>query len=120
MVEIVRRRFLQGLIGLVAAPAIVRVASLMPVSVWEPKSRWIPRPDIDEVIALLREQNEIFDVLCFKQNPLTTPTPIPYEVWRKLNEGSPHGRASSVAFPPKHADPVCLGQYLTWLPKDVC
>lgn len=31
MLEIPRRRFLAGLIGLIAAPAIVRVTSLMPV-----------------------------------------------------------------------------------------
>jgi hypothetical protein len=31
MFELPRRRFLQGLIGLIAAPAIVKVTSLMPV-----------------------------------------------------------------------------------------
>jgi hypothetical protein len=31
-----RRRFLAGLLGLVAAPAVVRAASLMPISVFEP------------------------------------------------------------------------------------
>jgi hypothetical protein len=31
MVEIVRRKFLTGLVALVAAPAIVRISSIMPV-----------------------------------------------------------------------------------------
>lgn len=31
-----RRRFLTGVAGLLAAPAIVRAGSLMPVSVWKP------------------------------------------------------------------------------------
>jgi hypothetical protein len=32
MIEIGRRRFVAGLLGLVAAPAIIRVAPLMPIS----------------------------------------------------------------------------------------
>ena len=32
MIELPRRRFLSGLIGLIASPAIVRVSSLMPVN----------------------------------------------------------------------------------------
>lgn len=33
-----RRGFLTGVAGFLAAPAIVRAASLMPVSVWKPES----------------------------------------------------------------------------------
>jgi hypothetical protein len=36
MLEIPRRRFLAGLIGLIAAPAIVRVTSLMPIKAAPP------------------------------------------------------------------------------------
>lgn len=38
MVELSRRGFIGGLVGLVTAPAIVRAASLMPVKVMEPGS----------------------------------------------------------------------------------
>ena len=31
-----RRRILMGLIGLIAAPAVVRAGSLMPIKVWTP------------------------------------------------------------------------------------
>jgi hypothetical protein len=31
-----RRRFLTGLVGLIAAPALVRAESLMPICVWKP------------------------------------------------------------------------------------
>jgi hypothetical protein len=35
-----RRKFLTGLMGLVAAPAVVKAASLMPVKVIEPNISW--------------------------------------------------------------------------------
>jgi hypothetical protein len=31
-----RRRFLVGLTGLIAAPAVIRVSALMPIKVWTP------------------------------------------------------------------------------------
>ena len=34
MIELPRRRFLAGLVGLIAAPAVVKATSLMPVKVW--------------------------------------------------------------------------------------
>lgn len=48
-----RRRFLQGLVGLVAAPAIVRIAAMMPVKTWvEPPPMdygvWMPQWSADE------------------------------------------------------------------------
>jgi hypothetical protein len=48
-----RRRFLTAMAGLIAAPAIVRVGSIMPVSVVETEPAWRPllrpmiyRPDV--------------------------------------------------------------------------
>lgn len=35
MIEIPRRRFLAGLVGLIAAPAVVKAASLMPVKAFD-------------------------------------------------------------------------------------
>lgn len=38
-----RRSFLGGAIALIAAPAIVRASSLMPIKVWEPEYLWLSR-----------------------------------------------------------------------------
>jgi hypothetical protein len=39
-VALPRRAFLTGLIGLIAAPAIVRIENLMPIVAWEPRVEW--------------------------------------------------------------------------------
>ena len=44
-----RRGFITGLISLVAAPAIVRVTSLMPVKAVEPEYVWRTYAEIDEL-----------------------------------------------------------------------
>jgi hypothetical protein len=41
-----RRGFLRGLIGVIAAPAVVRATSLMPVKVWDNHVEWT---DLDEL-----------------------------------------------------------------------
>ena len=55
MITLPRRRFLQGLIGLVAAPAIVRVSSIMSVKA---APLYDPRCDTSD---MLRQANDIFD-----------------------------------------------------------
>jgi hypothetical protein len=45
-VVVPRRDFLRGLIGVIAAPAIVRATSMMPVKVWDNHVEWT---DLDEL-----------------------------------------------------------------------
>jgi hypothetical protein len=45
-VALPRRDFLRGIIGVIAAPAIVRATSLMPVKVWDNHVEWT---DLDEL-----------------------------------------------------------------------
>jgi hypothetical protein len=35
-----RRSFLTGLVGLIAAPAVVKAEALMPIAVWKPNFFW--------------------------------------------------------------------------------
>lgn len=49
-----RRGLITGLISLVAAPAIVRAGSLMPIKAISPEIRWIwARPDIIDLVDLI-------------------------------------------------------------------
>lgn len=57
-IEVARRSFITGLISLVAAPAIVRAGSLMPVkSIVEP----ITAEDIAALLMRLDDRGNIFD-----------------------------------------------------------
>ena len=52
MLELPRRRFMAGLIGLIAAPAIVRATSLMPVKVLAEDSPYlITSVDWDDIVT---------------------------------------------------------------------
>jgi hypothetical protein len=58
MIEVARRSFITGLIALVAAPAIVRASSIMPVrSYIEP----VTAADLAELMARLDDRAECFD-----------------------------------------------------------
>lgn len=57
MIEVGRRSFVTGLIALVAAPAIVRAGSLMPVKVY----LVVDPSDIAELLIRLEERSELFD-----------------------------------------------------------
>ena len=65
-----RRAFLRGLVSALAAPAIVRAASLMPVRVM---------PPVEELDALDDDFEYNFRIS------------IPLDVWRSLNMGVPYG-----------------------------
>ena len=66
-----RRRFLTGLTGLIAAPAIVKFSSLMPLSVPKPH-RFIFRTSLPpanwrSLQGYLNECNKIYDELTFNE-----------------------------------------------------
>ncbi len=74
-----RRGFLTGLGALfIAAPAIVRVTSIMPVKAI--------RPDIldDDIVKLFTQINELLDDIPFTESIYTG---IPIPTWRMLNQG---------------------------------
>lgn len=50
MAEVSRRSFLGGLIALVAAPAIVRATSLMPIKVLVPEYVWVPGQVLEDAL----------------------------------------------------------------------
>lgn len=52
MVELARRSFITGLIALVAAPAIVRAGSLMPVRQMQPES-------LEDLVAMLSRRIDV-------------------------------------------------------------
>jgi hypothetical protein len=54
MIKLPRRRFLTGLVGLVAAPAVVKAVNLMPVKTWLEPNR-ITRRYMD--IQAIRDKN---------------------------------------------------------------
>lgn len=59
MVEMKRRAFIGGLIALVAAPAIVRTGSLMPVKAFDPSPA--------EIVALLERRIEAANAVLARQ-----------------------------------------------------
>lgn len=75
-----RRSFITGLISLVAAPAIVRVGSLMPVkSMIVPLDFYGQSPMMD-ALPMLEEMNEIHD-------QINRAFALPAATWRLLNSG---------------------------------
>lgn len=95
MIEMERRRFLGGLVGLVAAPAIVKVTSLMPIKAVPRHAYWkmyynVEYQDIEnEVIEFLTESNKIFDDLTLDRvYAATARTSLPYSAWRVLDASS--------------------------------
>lgn len=98
-----RRHFLRGGLGLIiTSPAIVRVASLMP----------LPRKRICEASAY----SEFLDDAWAKYGELYEPirgirTSIPYPTWRRLNQGVELSRSvlrasASMHQSPREANPV--------------
>ena len=81
MIHPTRRSFIGSMIALVAAPAIVRVGSIMPVKVMEPVygttiptnfkvEHWVKEiePELDRIVRELCIPQEI--VQLYRQNPL--------------------------------------------------
>lgn len=59
MIELPRRKFLAGLTGLIATPAIVRASSIMPVRGWDEPS-WTLSPFYQRIaIADIQAMNEV-------------------------------------------------------------
>lgn len=91
MITIPRRRFLQGLVGIIAAPAIVRITSLMPISPLTPYSSSPLLSSMDDIIRLLKQQNDLFgDVPPLDDYIIRTQLPI--GTWRILNQGASYDR----------------------------
>lgn len=102
MIELPRRRILTGLASLIAAPAIVRASSLMPVralsvhpGAWMSTNLWAypygrsPGMDaVDQIAKLLTAQNELFDDMAWIEGPAHARyrirTTLPAEAYRAL------------------------------------
>lgn len=69
-----RRSFLTGLVSLIAAPAVVRAESLMPICVW--------KPTIDPDLLWEAQHNPVLDYMIKHGIPLERQT------WLDLNWGS--------------------------------
>lgn len=54
-----RRRFLTGLAGLLAAPAVIKASSLMQVRALEPSLVWY-EPEVEENIRVWLRENELY------------------------------------------------------------
>lgn len=70
--ELNRRRFITVLGGVVAAPAIVRVSSLMPVRLWMDSSDWVP-VNVDGATMLMNIRDFTFKTpatLTVRRRPL--------------------------------------------------
>ncbi len=52
MIQLSRRKLLGGLSALIAAPAIIKVAGIMPVKVWEE-----PQSDFDRMVSEMLRRN---------------------------------------------------------------
>jgi hypothetical protein len=59
-----RRKFLTGLMGLVAAPAVVKAASLMPVKVIQPEFQFT---EVSMGYAITRLENRIGGGVCLSE-----------------------------------------------------
>ena len=87
-VALPRRGFLRGLIGLIAAPAIVRATSLMPVKVWD-HVEWT---DLDELA--LPPSNSPWGILSFAVLSSEDPSEWSESDWRIAK--------AEAALPPLH------------------
>jgi hypothetical protein len=114
MVEIVRRRFLAGLVGLVAAPAVVKITSLMPISV--PKFDPTNLFSLD-MVELLKYQNALisneYDTRVIYAIVYGTSHP---ELSKDFHDDRISSPESVYSW---HEDPVRLGQHEPRIFEDV-
>jgi hypothetical protein len=69
-----RRRFLQGLVSLITAPAVVRASALMPIAVWRPKlAFWQTKGAIIQTTFLTCDKDDLLGV---DLDSLGLPTPL--------------------------------------------
>lgn len=89
-----RRKLITGLISFVAAPAIVRATSIMPIKAlapypaladWLSMSSMLRHPN-SEWFEVMQETNAL---LADMTAPVTIRTRIPYPAWRILSNGKP-------------------------------
>ena len=81
-----RRQFLRGLISTLAAPAIVRIASLMPVRVMPPVEELDSWQEIAELFSECNDYlEEIESAHEFRIASVYMPISVPAGVWRSIN-----------------------------------